>query len=123
MMDLSSTVLGFATGTYTVTRATARLKTGPQNPYGRDGRYDSPTTTAIQVRACVQPVTGRELEHLPEGLRTKEVIRIFSTVALYSGADGQEPDTVLANGVTWEVATVKRWNELGNYWESLAVKL
>lgn len=117
MGDLSSTVLGFATGTYSVTRAAYRA-----NPYGTDGKLIAPSTTTVSARACVQPATGRDLQRLPEGLRARDVVALWSVDELLTARPGQEPDIVTIDGASWQVEHVERWDQLGSYWRAVLVK-
>lgn len=115
-MDLSSVITSFVTGTYTVTRYSP-------SAYGSDGRLDASTTATFTVDACVQPLTGRELERLPEGLQTSEVLALWSPVELKTQGAGQDPDSVLIDGDSYEVQKVERWNTLGAYWRVLLAKV
>lgn len=115
-MDLSDVIASFATGTYTVTRRSA-------SAYGSDGRLDANSTSTFSVAACVQPVTGRELERLPEGLRNREVLAMWSPIELKTQGDSQDPDYVSIDGDTYEVHKLERWNTLGAYWRALLTKV
>lgn len=115
-MNLSSVIASFVTGTYTVTRRSA-------SAYGTDGRLDAPTTSTFTVPACVQPLTGRELEKLPQGMQTAELLSIWSPIELRTQGTGQDPDLVAIDGDTWEVQKVERWNTLGAYWRAILAKV
>lgn len=115
-MDLSSVIASFATGTYTVTRNSA-------SAYGSDGRLDAPSTTTLSVEGCVQPLTGRELQRLPEGLRTRELRAFYTATELKTQGAGQDPDSIAIDGDTWQVERVERWAELGNYWKAVLIKV
>jgi len=108
-MDLTDVIATFATSTYTVTRRSA-------SAYGSDGRLDAPTTSTFTTTACVQPVTGRELERLSEGMQTVEILSMWTPTELKTQAASQDPDRVSIDGDTWEVQKVERWNTLGTYW-------
>lgn len=115
-MDLSSVIASFATGTYVVTRRSP-------SAYGTDGRLDAPTTSTLNVTACVQPLTGRELQKLPEGMQTQELLSIWSPVELRTQGSGQDPDLVTIEGEAWEVQKVERWSTLGAYWRAILAKV
>jgi len=115
-MDLTDVIASFVTGTYTVTRRSP-------SAYGTDGRLDAPTTSTFTVDACVQPVTGRELERMSEGLQTAEILTIWSPVELKTQASTQDPDRISIDGDTWEVQKVERWNTLGTYWRAYLGKV
>jgi hypothetical protein len=109
VMDLSSTVSRFATGTYVVTR--------DARTYGADGRLDTTPSSTFQVTACVQPVAGKDLERLPDGMRTRDVLTIFTATEL------KEKDVVAWSGRQYEVDQVEPWSELGGYYRALATRV
>ncbi len=115
-MDLSSVLESFATGSYTVTR---------QSPssYGADGRLVAATPSYFEIRASVQPVSGRDLQRLPEGLRTSEIIAVFTATELRTQGPSQDPDLIEIDGDTYEVQKVERWATLGAYYRALALKV
>lgn len=118
-MDLSGAVLNFATGTYTVTRPVARA-----NPVGTDGRYDAPSSsTTFTIRAGVFPLTGRELDRLPEGLRHEEVRQVFCVERLQTVEADQEPDVIAIDGASWQVEAVQDYSASGNYFRALVRKI
>lgn len=116
VMDLSAPVLDFATGTYTVTRASG------VGSYV-EGVFVPASTSTTGVVACVQPVSGRELQRLPEGLRAKELLSVFTVAALLVAAPGVRPDVVAIDGSNWQVERVERYAELGNYYHSIVSKM
>ncbi len=118
LADLSSTVLALSSGDYVVTRA-AGPKTYTQ------GKAVAPTTSpsTLTVTASVQPLTGRELQRLPEGMRTKELMKMYLVEELLVSAPGQEPDTVSIDGVDFQVEAVERWGPLGNYHKAIVSKV
>jgi hypothetical protein len=75
------------------------------------------------IEASVQPLRGNEVDRLPEGLRTRELKKLYTSTELNGSAPGEEPDRVTIDGEVWEVATVERWAELGNYWKVMIAKL
>jgi hypothetical protein len=115
-MNAAATIARLGTGTYTVTR---------QSPsdYGDDGRLQDPTTSTFDVVASVQPVNGRELQRLPEGLRTSEVRKLYTATQLKTQGAAQDPDLIQIDGDSWEVQTVERWDILGGYWKVLVSKV
>lgn len=113
--DLSDVIDELATGIYAVSRPGPTTYT--------NGRRDPPTTTAFELRALVHNVSGRALDRLPEGLRTKEAIAIFSTVELKTSSSAGEPDVVTYAGNTYQVDVCDRWKASGNYFRSLATKV
>lgn len=74
------------------------------------------------VGAATYPANGREIQRLPEGMRTQEVRAVLSPLELHSGEDDRSPDRLEMDGELWEVQTVKHWR-LGGYWEVLVTKV
>lgn len=116
LMDLSSVVLSLASGTYTVTRRGA-------STYDADGVLGTPTSSTFSATGSLQPASGRDLQRLPEGMRTREARIFFTPTALLTAGAGQEPDTVAADGDTWEVSNVESWGPLGNYCKATLLKV
>lgn len=87
-----------------------------------DGFYTPGATSALTVTACVQPMTGRELMQVEEGLRTRELIVIHSIEPLQTVNEpgGYDADRVSFNGGTYEVHRVEAWP--GGY-RAIAVKV
>ena len=60
----------------------------------------------------VQPATGRDLLRLPEGLRTRDVVRIFCGLGELRTADertGLVADRIVHLGEEYEVVSVEAW--------------
>lgn len=112
-MDLSATVLSFAS-TYQVTRRAATTYVA--------GRATLGATSSVSVRAAAYPVTGRELERLPEGLRTKELISLITADQLIPLAASNAPDVVSVDGTDYEVQLVEAWT-IGGFWRAVASKV
>lgn len=113
--NLSRLIDRFTTGTYTVTRASAATAYS-------DGIRTTPSTTSLSVVGVVQPIPGKELERLPEGLRDAEVKYLYTKVELKAGST-TEPDRVSVEGSTWQVEQVRKWDTLGAYWRSVIRKV
>jgi hypothetical protein len=114
LMDLSSVILSLSSGTYVVTRRSASAYT--------NGLLDAPTTSTFSATGSMQPASGRDLQRLEEGMRTREA-RVFWTPTLLQTAETGGPDTIAADGDTWEVSNVERWAELGQYWKVILLKV
>lgn len=114
-MDLASVIDSFLTGTYTVTR------TAKQAP-DANGVYVSPSTSTVSIDACVQPLVGRELERLPEGLRGREVRVVYTATQLFTADGTHEPDSITIGSGTWQVQTSEPWEELGGYYRAVIQK-
>ena len=84
--------------------------------YGTDGRAVPGLATTFPAVAMVAPLSGRDLQRLPEGLRAMELRNFFSTVALRTGA---APDVVSIGGEDWQAEHVEDWGGLGAYWRTV----
>lgn len=115
-MDLSSVIASFATGTYTVTRR------GTQSA-DTNGRVTSNSGSSLSISAVVTPVSGRDLQRLPEGFRTQELRSIFTTTELKTTDGSNEADVVSIDGALWQVQSVVPWSVLGNYWQAIAMRV
>lgn len=112
VIDLSETVLDLASGSYAVTRTTP-------GTYGTDGRFIPGTPTTFNITASVQPLNGRDLLRLPDGLRTSELLRVYSPTRLFVQGAGQDPDVITIEGIPHQVETCETWGPDGNYWKML----
>lgn len=111
-MNLASTVLSFAS-TYTVVRQ-------DKGVYDANGKFVPAPTTTISVLASVQPLRGKDLQNLPEGLRNEDLLKVYTTTELRVAGD-YAPDAIMVDGQAYEVQTVERWGEFG-YWKAIARK-
>lgn len=109
-MDISDLIESFATnadggGQLVVTRrARGTFVRGIATPGA---------TSTLTITAVPRPVSGRDLQRLPEGRRTQET-RVFDTTTelLAGDQDGaREADLVdiEGDGRPWEVQQVQRW--------------
>lgn len=76
------------------------------------------------IAACIQPLTGRDLQRLPEGDRSTEQVWCFTqdAVSAADSAAGRTADTIVFNGVPFEVQTVERWSQ-GNFYKARCAKV
>lgn len=116
MSDLSATIEAFKTGTYTVSRSAS-------GSYGASGRYTEGSPSSFSIVASVQPLGGRDLQRLPEGMQTKELLSIYTSTELKTESSGHTPDIVTINGEQYQVQEVERWVELGNYYRATVAKV
>lgn len=109
-------ITSFSTGTYTVTRTLAGSYTA--------GRYAAGAVSTFDVVACVQPVSGRDLQSLPEAQRGDEVKVVYCATELRTRTPAQEPDTVAIEGESYEVFRVERWDAFGEvHWRAYTSRL
>jgi hypothetical protein len=115
VMDLSSVIDSFITGTYVVTRASGA------SSYV-DGRLVAAGTSTLNVDAMVHPAPARELQKLSEGERRRDAKTVYATAQLKTRETGAA-DLISIDGDSYEIVKVERWAELGAYWKCLALKL
>jgi hypothetical protein len=113
--DVSDVIDALATGIYTVSR--------PGQTTYLNGRRQPPTTTSFDIRAAVQPATGRQLDRLPEGLRTHEAIAIWTRTELRTENANGEPDVISVGGFDYQIDAVNRWQPSGGYFMALATRV
>lgn len=107
-------------GNITVTRSVAGVYTS--------GRWVPGATSPVTVRASVQPATPKQLERLPEGLRTKAGVSVWSTTALRTAdeATGLVADVIAWDGASWEVQQVEHWGHYApgmEHWRAVATRV
>jgi hypothetical protein len=74
-----------------------------------------------------QPASGKTLELLPEGKRSREVFKCFAPLSLdFTSADThgeREADSIVCQSKEYEVTTAARWdNGLIPHWELLCTR-
>lgn len=103
---LNGVITAFQTpGPYTVTRTAASTLL--------NGREVPGATSTFTIVACVQPMSGRMLEALPEGRRTTENRVIYTETLLVAMTPTNAPDVVTIDSEAWEVFQVQRWQHWG----------
>lgn len=96
----------FPTGTYTVTRTAQGSRT--------EGHYASGASSTFPIVADVQPVAGRELKDLPEGMRAEETLVVYTTSELRALSAANEADTIAIDGESYRVMKVQHFRVLAN---------
>jgi hypothetical protein len=89
------------------------------------GRFTPGATTDTPgVVASVQPITGKELERLPEGIRSKRPAKLYTETEIKQADVGAStpPDQILWDSETWEVHNVgvHTW---GSYYKAIIFKV
>jgi hypothetical protein len=115
-LSLADAISSFATGTYNVTRPTPGTTTG--------GVYQEGATQSFVLTGCVQPLGSRDLLRLPEGERSRERVKLYTTTELrVATAGGSLSDRVVYRGATYEVESVEPWDELGGFFTIVLRKM
>ena len=118
VMDLSSVVTSLASHvSLTVKRAAAGTFV--------NGRYVEAAPTTFTILASVQPLTGEDLQILPEAERTSDAVEIFSIAELFATnyATNKLGDLVTYQGRDYRVSNAENWNPNGAYWRSIATRI
>lgn len=120
-MGLSGVIGTFATGTYAVTRTVAAT-------YDSNGLLVAGGTSVVNIEASIQPLTGRDLQVLPEGHHASNVRKMYAKAALYTRTPSNDPDVVSYGGEDWEVLNVQSWEAFGlgsggDHWEALIARI
>lgn len=75
-----------------------------------DGKYVEGQAEDLPILMSVQPVTGRQLEMLPEGKRAKEVLVGYTEhTDIRTVEQGDQADQVLVDGIAYEVHSRKHY--------------
>ncbi len=114
--DLSCAVISCAV-LVTVTRhmAVARDK----------GRKLDPLSEEFEILASISPMTGADLQRLPEGQRAEGTVLIITPEKLLT-VDASEcriADRVNYLGIDYQVSQVNDWSDLGNFYEVIGTRL
>lgn len=116
-MNLTGVIAEFAIpGGLTVTRSVAGSYVS--------GVYQDGLTSTIAMGACVQPARPKDVQALPEGLRSEQALLVFTAVALNAAtAAGAKGDTFAFEGATYEVRQTEPWNQMAGFYKAIAVKV
>ncbi|MEL6347045.1 MAG: hypothetical protein AAFV53_28280 [Myxococcota bacterium] len=105
-------------------RGVTLFRYAPQT-IGADGYPVDQAPVGVLIQANVQPAEGKDLEILPEGDRSKEVVR-YSTlteVRTVEQSAGTQADVLEVNGVRYEVKSADWWGGVRPHCEGLAVRV
>lgn len=107
---------GYQTGTYQVHR--------PGETVLVNGRAVRPSPTVLSMDADIQPITGRLLRNVPEGVDTEDVRIVFTDFELLVGTKpdglnkGREPDLVMIDGEPWRVIRTAHYNVISGHYQA-----
>lgn len=115
--DLSCVVSHLPNQTLTITRTGAGSYT--------NGVYSGGATSSIVVQAIVWPATHKELQLLPESLRSRASLGIISKDTIRSANDpaGYQGDRFTFDGSIWEIQSVSSWSAQANFYHGIASKV
>ncbi len=114
-MGLLDVINDLATnGVYTVTRHAAGSLSA--------GRWTPGNTSTLSVVMVVQPLRGRELQVVPEGMRATDVRMLYSATELRPTPGG--PDVVTIDGEGYAVYLAEKWELRGQiFWRCFASRV
>lgn len=99
-------------GPYTVLRTTAgTIVKGHYTP--------SNDVDELTVAGSLQPVSGRELQDLPEGQRGDEVRVLYTRTEIKTREPGFEPDIIVLGDENWTCIRVERFDAFADtHWRA-----
>lgn len=99
-------------------------------------RYEAPTVdkgrvvapaaeSTFCIRASIQPVTPKDLQLLPEGMRNLGAMAVYTTCELFTVEQvaGKIPDRLTYKGIDYQIHSVEDWYDLGGYYRCIAVRM
>lgn len=103
-MDDAGDVIDDFAETYQVTRQTSGSII--------DHRFQEGSSSTFSIEAALMPMKGRDIEALPEGDRTKESRKFYTTTLVQTKEEGENPregDLILIDGKYFEARTSEPW--------------
>lgn len=78
------------------------------------GRPSTSLAAAVEFEASVQPLNGIEIQQLPEGERSRDSRKLYTTTALRtaSAGSGAAADRIVIDGANYEVHTVQPYDTM-----------
>jgi hypothetical protein len=91
------------------------------------GQWKTGVPDDTPFKGTWQPASGKTLELLPDGKRSREVYKCFAPIAMeFTSADEHgdaEADSIIWEGKEYEVTTAAKWdNGLISHWELLCTR-
>jgi hypothetical protein len=115
-VSFGSGVIGaFQTGTYVVTRTALGTTV--------NGQYVPGGTSTINVDASVQPVSGRALRDLPEGMRAEDVKVVYTATELFTVRATGTPDIITIAGDRYRVTKVEAFSVISDHYRVTVERL
>lgn len=94
-------------------------RTSTVNMYGENVLVETPIATV----GSVQPASSRQIQRLPEALRTADIRSFFIRAEILSDGDSQYPDIIVFGGFRYQVMSVAPWLNYGAGWnEGICVR-
>ena len=88
------------------------------------GIAQSPSTTSFSTIMSFQPMSQKDLQLLPEGMRNSGAIKGYTATELFTVQTStcKVPDKIVFENVSYQVQTVDNWS-IANYFKIIAVRL
>jgi hypothetical protein len=98
--------------TVTVTRYAAPVVT-------KGRRQDLVVDSTFEIVASIQPLSGKDLQQLPEGMRTERTKKIYTQTELFTAevSASTVPDRLSYDGVDYLVSRSFDWEDTGDYYK------
>lgn len=91
------------------------------------------TPEVLTIEASVQESNQRDLQYLPEGLRSRQLIKVYTRQPLRVGGPAdpvtgiiQAHDVLVIDGDTYEVVSTSSWQRMGggvNHYKAFASRV
>lgn len=93
--------------------------------WSAEGNWIEAGKSTIFLRASVQPAPAEEVANLPEGLRKRALVKLFTDFPLRVAVENtHECDTVEIFGDTYEVVSVAPWqNKILPHYSIIAARV
>ena len=114
LLDMASLISDCNVGPLTITRRGVPTR----NAYGE--YVEAAAAPVILTKVAVHTASSRTRENLPEAIRNRETIEVYTTQRLYVGDDGTK-DVLAYQGRNYVVSFTDDYNSNGGVYISLAV--
>lgn len=74
------------------------------------------TESSINTVGSVQPASNKQIQRLPESLRTADIRSFFVKAEIKVDGSGVYPDIIVFQGARFEVQTAAPWLNFGRGW-------
>lgn len=88
------------------------------------GRVSLPIERKFTTQLSVQPMSNKELQMLPEGMRNQNRVKAYGVEELKTveTSECRIPDRFVYKGITYQIDKVGDWSDLGGYYYYEAVR-
>lgn len=87
------------------------------------GRWECCETEEFEILGSLQPLSPRDIERLPEGVRSNAEFELYTRTCLrIEKSDTYAPDTVLFRGQKYGIQGGEDWSHIGDYYLYILTK-